>query len=110
MHYFCIKELDKYECLSGEDLGYKPEVLEKTKSEYSPLGETFNEIFLKNDKISKGKYDNDLRYGFVHNFNKFSMSNFNEISSINSKFDTLNKLYKDFKKLNDVKSQNKNKK
>ena len=37
-----------------------------------------------------------------------SASSFNEISSIDSKFDTLNMFYKDFKKLNDVKSQNKN--
>ena len=36
------------------------------------------------------------------------MFRFNEISSADSKFDTLNKFYKDFKKLNDVKSQNEN--
>ena len=36
------------------------------------------------------------------------MSSFNEISSVDSKFDTINKFYKDLLKLNDVKSQNKN--
>ena len=30
--------LDKYEYLTGEDLGYKPIVFEKAKFEYSPLG------------------------------------------------------------------------
>ena len=30
--------LDKYECLTGEDLGYKQNVFEKVKFEYSPLG------------------------------------------------------------------------
>ena len=30
--------LDKYEYLTGEDLGYKPNVFEKAKFEYSPLG------------------------------------------------------------------------
>ena len=32
------KNLDKYEYLTGEDLGYKPSVVEKAKFEYSPLG------------------------------------------------------------------------
>ena len=32
-------ELDKYEYLTGEDLGYKPGVAEKVNIEYSPLGE-----------------------------------------------------------------------
>ena len=30
--------LEKYEYLTGEDLGNKPSVFEKTKFEYSPLG------------------------------------------------------------------------
>ena len=36
------KELDKYEYLTGEDLGYKPGVIEQAKFEYSPLGKVFN--------------------------------------------------------------------
>ena len=36
------KELDKYEYLTDEDLGYKPGVVEKFKFEYSPLGEALN--------------------------------------------------------------------
>ena len=35
-------ELDKYEYLTGEDLGYKPDVVQKAKYEYSPLGQVFN--------------------------------------------------------------------
>ena len=35
-------ELDKYEYLPGEDLGYKPDVVQKTKFEYSPLGQVFD--------------------------------------------------------------------
>ena len=54
------------------------------------------------------KHDNDLVYNSVHNFNKYNVSSFNEVSSIDSKFDTINKFYKDLLKLNDVKSQNKN--
>ena len=34
--------LDKYEYLTGEDLGLKPSSIEQTKFEYSPLGKIFN--------------------------------------------------------------------
>ena len=34
--------LDKYEYLTGEDLGLKPSTVEQTKFEYSPLGKIFN--------------------------------------------------------------------
>ena len=43
------KELDKYEYLTGDKLGYKPSVLEKAKFEYSPLGRVFNEGLDKED-------------------------------------------------------------
>ena len=33
---------DKYEYLTGEDLGLKPSTTEQTKFEYSPLGKIFN--------------------------------------------------------------------
>ena len=36
-------ELEKYEYLTGEDLGCKPDVIQKSKFEYSPLGKVFNE-------------------------------------------------------------------
>ena len=36
------EELGKSEYLTGEDLGYKPGVVEKNKFEYSPLGEALN--------------------------------------------------------------------
>ena len=31
-------ELDRYEYLTSEDWGYKPDVVQKAKFEYSPLG------------------------------------------------------------------------
>ena len=43
-------ELDKYEYLTGEDLGYKPDVVQKAKFEYSPLGQVFNKELGKNEK------------------------------------------------------------
>ena len=44
------KNLDKYEYLTGEDLGFNPSIIEQAKFEYSPLGKTFNKRFHKNDQ------------------------------------------------------------
>ena len=46
--------LDKYEYLTGEDLGLKPSIVEYAKFEYSPLGKIFN----------KGLYKDDQKEGF----------------------------------------------
>ena len=40
---------DKYEYLTGEDLGLKPSSIEQAKFEYSPLGKIFNKGLGKND-------------------------------------------------------------
>ena len=42
--------LDKYEYLTGEDLGLKPSTIEQTKFEYTPLGKIFNEALSKDDQ------------------------------------------------------------
>ena len=42
--------LDKYEYLTGEDLGLKPSTVEQAKFEYSPLGKSFNKGLDKDDK------------------------------------------------------------
>ena len=44
------KNLDKYELLTGEDLGLKPSTVEQTKFEYSPLGKMFNKGLSEDDK------------------------------------------------------------
>ena len=41
----------------------------------------------------------------MYNFDKNSVSNFNETTSFDSKFDTLNKFYKEFKILEGIKSK-----
>ena len=48
-------ELEKYEYLTGEDLGYNPDVVQKAKFEYSPLGKVFN----------KGLYESDRKKGLL---------------------------------------------
>ena len=63
-------KLDKYEYLTGEDLGCRPDPLQKGKFEYSPLGQVFNkrldkseksEGLLKRLKKIEDKTDNQLR-------------------------------------------------
>ena len=43
-------DLNKYEYLTGEDLGLKPSTVEQAKFEYSPLGKIFNKGMDKDDK------------------------------------------------------------
>ena len=43
-------ELEKYEYLTGGDLGYKPDVVQKAKFGYSPLGQIFNKGLGVNEK------------------------------------------------------------
>ena len=63
-------ELENYEYLTGEDLGYKSDVVQKEKFEYSPLGKFFNkesderdkkEGLLKRLKIIQGKNEEQLK-------------------------------------------------
>ena len=57
------KELDKYEYLTGEYLGYKQGAVEQVQFEYSPLGKVVNKVLKKDDKVNKANiYDNDLSY------------------------------------------------
>ena len=62
--------MDKYEYLTGEDLRYRQNPIQKAKFEYSPLGHVFNkglttgersEGLLKRLKNIEDKTDNQLR-------------------------------------------------
>ena len=58
------------------------------------MGKVFNKVLKKDKKINKAnKYNNNLTYVSVHNFNKYSVYNCNEISSIDCKFD-IQRLFK----------------
>ena len=50
---FSAGDLDKYEYLTGKDLQYKPDPIQKAKFEYSSLGQVFNKG-LKTDERSEG--------------------------------------------------------
>ena len=45
-----FNNLDKYEYVTGEDLGLKPSTVEKARFEYSPLGKIFNKGLSEDDK------------------------------------------------------------
>ena len=42
--------LDKYEYLTGEDLGLKPSTVEQARFEHSPLGKVFDKGLTEEDK------------------------------------------------------------
>ena len=46
--------LDKYEYLTGEDLGLKPSTVEQAKFEYSPLGKVFTKGLEKDEDKKRG--------------------------------------------------------
>ena len=46
--------LDKYEYLTGEDLGLKPNTIEQARFEYSPLGKIFNKGLDKDEDKKEG--------------------------------------------------------
>ena len=132
--------LDKYELLTGEDLGLKPSTIEQTKFEYSPLGKIFNkglsednkkeglfkrlEIikdkkeelisrFSTTNKAPKNKINNQskkLIYDVNRSFAK--LRNIDDIKklSLNSMFNLMKEYHKNFNSLNKLKPQKENNK
>ena len=95
--------LEKYEYLTGEDLGHRPSVLEKTKFEYPPLGMSFSKAFEKNKAKSGDKNESDFNYDCNYRFYKFfnGYDEFKEMS-LDSKYNRIkefNKLLTNFKAL-----------
>ena len=63
--------LDKYEYLSCEDLGYKSNVFEKAKLEYSLLGMSISKELKKDEVKSVAKSKSDFSYDSNHTFFEF---------------------------------------
>ena len=61
--------LDKYEYLTGEDLGLKTSTVEQAKFEYSPLGKFFN----------KGLKDQDKKEGLLKRLKNIEIKNEEQI-------------------------------
>ena len=101
--------LEKYEYLTGEDLGHRPSVLEKTKFEYSPLGAVLADNVKKKTNTNKvnikKKQDKNLIYNSQHSFTKFKdINEFKELS-LDSMYKKLNDFKKRFNKLKTVDPQ-----
>ena len=64
--------LDKYEYLTGEDLGLKPSTVEQAKFEYSPLGEIFN----------KGLSEKDRKEGLLKRLENIKDKNVKQLKGI----------------------------
>ena len=101
--------LDKYEYLTGEDLGQKPSVFEKAKFEYSPLGLSLSKAFkkdeVKNDAKCKSDFNYDCKYAFYRFYKGYD--EFEEIS-LDSKYNRVkefNKLLISFKSLKTKKTE-----
>ena len=54
--------LEKYKYLTGEDLGQRPSVLEKTKFDYSSLGMSLSKSFKKDNVENIENKESDFNY------------------------------------------------
>ena len=85
-------ELRKYEYLTGEDLGYRPSVLEQTKFDYSPLGKVFNKGLDDKDDKKEGllkRLKNIEKNRNINNNDKNKKTNDeSELSSVKSESST----------------------
>ena len=70
-------ELNKYEYLTGQDLGYRPNPVEKAKFEYSPLGQVFN----------KGLDSNENQEGLLKRLKNIEGKTYNQLDSIRDQGD-----------------------
>ena len=84
--------LDKYELLTGEDLGLKPRTIEQTKFEYSPLGKVFNKGLSKDDnkeglfkRLENIKNKKEELINTISTINKFSEATTNKTTKNKTK-------------------------
>ena len=106
-YLLCLSDLEKYEDLTGEDLGHRPSVLEKTKFEYSPLGMSLSKSFKKDNIKNIAKSENDFIYDSNYGFYKFykSYDEFKELS-LCSKYNKIREINKPLTKFKALKSKN----
>ena len=110
--------LDKYEYLTGEDLGLKPSTIEQAKFEYSPLGKIFNKGLSKDDKkeglfkrlenikdkneeqLQATKDQGEKQLKELKNIDK--SNTLNAIVEISRKIDEANKFLSEFRKIDET--------
>ena len=100
--------LEKYEYLTGEDLGLKSSTIEQAKFQYSPLGKVFNRGLDKDDK-KEGLFKrlkiiedkNEEQIQLLSNANKTSSYIKNESDYNHGNNSGFYKFYKDFQNFKD---------
>ena len=100
--------LEKYEYLTGEDLGLKPSTVEQAKFEYPPLGKIFNKGLSEEDikegllkRLENIKDKNDDLLNMFSTTNKTSKNKIN-IQSKNLIYDSKHSFVK-YKDIDDIK-------
>ena len=86
--------MDKYEYLTGEDLGLKPSTIEQTKFEYSPLGKIFN----------KGSNEDDKKEGLFKRRKNIKDTNLTQLQAIKDQGEQQLRELKNIDKSNTLKS------
>ena len=94
-------DLRKYEYLTGEDLGYKPSVLEQAKFDYSPLGNIFTKGLDKDDQkeglFKKLENIKDKNEELLNAFSAANKAKNRSDYNYDSKY-AIGKFHRDFKK------------
>ena len=92
--------LDKYELLTGEDLGLKPSTIEQAKFEYSPLGKIFNKGLSKDDnkkglfkRLDNTKNKNEELINTISTINKASNATTNKTTKNKTKIQSKDLIY-----------------
>ena len=95
--------------MTGEDLGYRPSVLEKTKFEYSPLGMTLSKSFKKDNVKNNAIRENDFNYdGKYKSYRFYKLYDEFEDMSLDSKHNKMKeskRLLNNFKNLKSIKQE-----
>ena len=100
---------EKYKYLTGEDLGHRPSVLEKTKFEYSPLGMSLSKSCKKDNVKNIANNESDFNYDGKYEIYRFcrQYDEFAEMSqdSKHNKMKKFKKLLNNFKTLKPKKQE-----
>ena len=78
--------------MTGEDLGHRPSVFDKTKFEYFPLGMSLSKSIKKDNVKNFANRESDLNYDSKHSFYRFykEHNEFEEMS-LDSKYNKMKK-------------------
>ena len=89
--------MEKYEYLTGKNLGHRPSVIEKIKFEYSPLGMSLSKSFEKDNVKNIAKSESDFNYDGKYRFQRF-YKGFDELEvmSLDCKYNRIKEFSKFF--------------